>query len=199
MMSAAAKQNKLLVVPLQTVLTGCKFSPEVLSRLSRCTDAAAAIEALNAAELLVEASRLAAHALPKREAVWWACMCAASNAPAGIATADTEARSLAESWVRDRNDETRRAAMKSAKLAGFQSPEAWTGVAAFWSGDSISPPDAPPVQPAAHLTGVAVSGSVTLASVRGRPGLQKERLARFLYAMQDIAIGGAGRIPPEAQ
>jgi hypothetical protein len=199
MMSVTAKQNKLLVLPLQSILADCKFSPEVLSQCGRSPDAAAAIAALYDSGLLVEASRLAAHALPKREAVWWACMCAASNAPADIAAADAQARSLAESWVRDKSDETRRAAMKSAKLAGFQSPEAWAGVAAFWSGDSISPADAPPVPPPAHLTGVAVAGSVTLASVRGKPGRQKQRLARFLDAMQDIATGGAGRLAPEAE
>src|SRR6201993_3779119 len=41
-----------------------------------------ALERLEAGGFLLEATRLVAHALPKREAVWWACMCAAHPAPA---------------------------------------------------------------------------------------------------------------------
>ena len=87
----------------------------------------------------VEATRVFAHALPKREAVWWACMCAGHTAPAEPAAADTKARELAEIWVRQQTDEIRRAAMDEAKKAGFQSPEAWAAVAAFWSAGSLAP------------------------------------------------------------
>ena len=92
-----------------------------------------------------------------------------ATAPADLPQPDQEACALAEAWVRQRADETRRAAMDKAQQAGCTSPEAWAAVAAFWSGDSMSPPDQPKVPPAPHLTGVAVAGAVILASVRARP------------------------------
>jgi len=198
-MSATAKPNKLQTLPVGEVLRRCGFPPEIKAQVAGAGDAAQLVEALTRAGLLVEASRALAHALPKREAVWWACMCAGSSTPPDIAEPDRQAREYAENWVRDKSDEARRAAMDAAKLAGFQSPEAWAGTAAFWSGDSITAPTAPPVPPPPHLTGVAVAGAVVLASVRGQPGRQKQRLARFLQSAHDIAAGGAGRMAPEAE
>jgi hypothetical protein len=87
--------------------------------------------------------------------------------------------------------------MKAAEAAGFTSAEAWTGVGAFWSGGSMAPEGQPEVPPAPHLCGVAVTGSVLLASVRGDPSRQPARLARFLAAAREIAAGQAGRLPAE--
>jgi hypothetical protein len=157
------------------------------------------IDILTRNEFLIEAARLFAHALPKREAVWWACMCALHTAPPQIGEPDRKARELAEEWVRGQTDELRRAAMREAENAGFQSPEAWAGVAAFWSGDSLAAADAQmKVPPPPHLTGVAVAGAVTLASVRINPANKDERLQRFLGSARDIAAGGAGRLAVEA-
>ncbi len=46
-----------------------------------CTQVPEALDRLTAGGFLIEATRLVAHALPKREAVWWACMCAIHTAP----------------------------------------------------------------------------------------------------------------------
>ncbi len=157
------------------------------------------IQALTNAGFLVEATRVFAHALPKREAVWWACMCATHTPPDKIPAQDAKMRELAEAWVRQQSDEIRRAGMEEAKRAGFQSPESWAAVAAFWSGDSVTPLNTPPVPAPPHLTGVAVAGAVALASVRGAPNRQKQRLALFLQSAHDIAGGGPGRLPVEAE
>lgn len=155
------------------------------------------IAALEAGGFLIEATRCFAHALPRRESVWWAAMCARHTAPADLAADERATADAAELWVRKQTDETRRAAMALAEAIGFQTPEAWAAVGAFWSGGSISPPEQPPVAPPAHLTGVAVAGAVALAAVRGDAGRQLARLTRFLASAREIAAGGAGRLPPE--
>jgi hypothetical protein len=100
--------------------------------------------------------------------------------------------------VRSQADDIRRAAMQEATTAGFQSPEAWAAVAAFWSGDSLVPVDAQmKVAPPPHLTGVAVAGAVTLAAVRIKPARKDQRLNLFLGSARDIAAGGSGRLAPE--
>lgn len=172
--------------------------PEAVRALiAGCTEVPEALVKLEGNGFLIEAVRLVAHGLPKREATWWACMCARHTATPDLPEADRAAVDAAERWVRHQHDEPRRAALAAAKQAGFASPEAWAGVAAFWSGDSMSPLGQPPVAPAEHLTGVAVAGAVALAAVRAHPERQKQRLARFLEAAHGIAAGGAGRLAPE--
>ncbi len=144
-----------------------------------------------------EAVRLAAHALPKREAVWWACMCARAVPDPALAPTDLAALDAAERWVRRPDEAARRTAEAAAHKTQFRSPEAWAAMGAFWSGGSMAPEGQPVVPPAEHLTGVAVAGAVVLSAVRVRPERQEARFLRFLDAARDIAAGGAGRMPPE--
>jgi hypothetical protein len=157
----------------------------------------AALEALEAADMLVEATRLIAHALPRREAVWWACMCARHNTPDTLSPDDLAAIEAAELWVRSQTDESRRAGFDHAGRAGFNSPEAWAAVGAFWSGESLAPLGQAAVAPPPQVAAAAIAGSVALASVRDRPERRPERLRHFLASARDIAAGGPGRLPRE--
>jgi hypothetical protein len=158
-----------------------------------------ALARLEQAGFLLEATRLIAHALPNREAVWWACMCAAHTAPPDLPDTDRLAREAAERWVRYQNDALRREAMEHAEASDFSTPEAWAAVAAFWSGDSMAPSGQPLIEPAPHLAGTAVAGAVTLAATRGDVTRQRARLLRFLESGRNIAEGGTGRLLPEEQ
>jgi hypothetical protein len=193
----AGALTKLIGVQLATVMDRAALPPETQPALRGCTEIGDAIDRLERAGFAAEASRVLAHALPKREGVWWACMCAASNPPPDLPEADRLARETAELWVRGQKDEQRRTAMAHAEAAGFMTPEAWSGVAAFWSGDSMSALDQTQVPPPPHLTGTAVSAAVTLAAVRVEPKRHAGRLKRFLESGRNIAAGGPGRIPPE--
>ncbi len=195
-MSAATQSKLSTALPL--VLTRAALSGAALECAAGLVSVQEVVSALAQVGFGIEATRVLAHALPKREAVWWACMCAAHTAPPDLPEADRKVRELAENWVRQQNMDFARAAMEEAKRAGFQSPEAWAGVSAFWSGDSLAPAAALTVPPPPHLTGVAVAGAVALASVRTDASRQLQRLAMFLQSAQDIAVGGHGRLPPEA-
>lgn len=199
-------------MPAQTPATGAaKLRPELspllphlqlgapgMAALDGCDNSVEALDRLERAGLLVEAARLVAHALPAREAVWWACACSRHTAASVDQPSETAARDAAEAWVRRPTDELGRAAMKEAEKAGFRSPEAWAAVAAFWSGDSMAPPEAPKVPPQPHFTGLAVAGAVALAAVRGVASRRDARLRRFLVSARDIAAGGAGRLEAES-
>nr|WP_294501594.1 hypothetical protein [uncultured Rhodopila sp.] len=173
-------------------------TPEAADLVRRSADAAAALRLLRQEDQLMAAVRLVSHALPAREGVWWACMCADHTAPADLPEPDRAARQAAEQWVRaNTSDAYRRAAMNAARKAGMRSPEAWAGVGAFWSGGSMAPEGQPVVPPAPHLCGTALAGSVLLASVRGDPRQQPARLTAYLDSATDIARGGAGRLSAE--
>jgi hypothetical protein len=184
---------------LARVLPHLQLDANGKAKLADCKHPAEALDRLEGAGLLDEAARLVAHALPPREAVWWACACSRHTASSGAnPEAESALRAAAEEWVRRQTDELRRAAMTEAEKTGFNSPEAWAAVAAFWSGDSMAPLEAPKVPPQPHFPGLAAAGSVALAAVRGQPVRREARLKQFLVSARDIAAGGAGRLEPEA-
>lgn len=188
-----------LASPLPPLLPRLALEGDPAAALVGAQTAAEGVERLVAKGFRNEAVRLTAHALPRREAVWWACMCAAAVPDPALSPADEAARTAAEAWVRQPADEPlRRAAWDAALRTEFSSPEAWAAVGAFWSGGSMAPEGQPVVPPAEHLTGLAVSGAVVMAAVRGHPERAEARLDRFIAAARDIAGGGAGRIAPEA-
>lgn len=198
MASPTTKTVSKLGDDLARVLPHLQLDEQGRSTLAGCRNAAEALQRLEQAGLLVEATRLIAHALPAREAVWWACACSRHTAASGAAPSmEAKVREAAEEWVRRQTDEHRRAAMKEAETSGFGSPEAWAAVGAFWSGDSMAPPEAPKVPPQPHFTGLAVAGSVALAAARGPAVRRDDRLMRFLASAKDIATGGAGRLEAE--
>jgi hypothetical protein len=192
-MAALTKLNH----DLDAILPMAKLEPPAVVLLDGCTDTEDGLVRLRSAGDLTGATRLAAFALPRREAVWWASMCALHTSSDGQPEIEVRTRETAELWVRRQDDATRRQAMDLARQAGFAAPEAWAAVAAFWSGDSISPLGQPAVPPARHLAGTAVSGAIALAAVRGDPNHRQVRLERFLASFQEIAGGGAGRLERE--
>jgi hypothetical protein len=176
--------------------------PEVLARIEIDAPSRALVEGMaEVAEGVavleehgqwIAAIRILGQALPPRESVWWACVCA-RRAPDPAATPlDLAALQAADAWVRRPTEEHRRAAMAAAEASGARSPEAWAAIAAFWSGGSLGPPNVPDIPPAPHLRGVAVASAVLLAAVRNDPNKAAERYPGFIASARDIARGGGG-------
>ena len=186
-----------LSVPLPPILARLDLEPESEEALAGAQDALQGIEQLVEAGKLVEAARLVAHAMPKREAVWWACMCARAVPDPALKPEDLASLAAAEAWVRRPEERARRAAAEIAEKTSFKSAEAWAAMGAFWSGGSLAPEGMADVPPGEHLTGVAIAGAIVLASVRVSVERQNERLLKFLDSARAIAAGGSGRIEPE--
>jgi hypothetical protein len=199
-MSAAQQPARggKLAIPHGPLLPRFELEATAAATLTGARDAEDAVARLEAAGHLMPACRLIAHALPKREAVWWACMCARAVPDANATPLDLAALDAAEAWVRRPEEPARRACMAAAERAQYRSTEAWAAVGAFWSGGSIAPEGQPVVPPGDHLTGTAIGGGVILAAVRVTPQHMEARLRRFLVSAREIALGGAGRMPPEA-
>ncbi|UPY37741.1 hypothetical protein [Sediminicoccus sp. KRV36] len=188
--------NKL-ARPIEAILPFLELDAPTAAQLASLADAAKGLEALLAADRAPDALRLIAHALPKREAVWWACMCARAVPALTPNPLDAEALTAAELWVRRPDEASRRGTMEVAQKGGFRSAESWAAVGAFWSGGNMSAEGQPEVLPAEHLTGVAVVGAIMMAAMRHTPERAPARFIRFVASARDIAGGGAGRIPPE--
>lgn len=152
------------------------------------------LQALINQQFYPDAVRFLARALPKREAVWWACLSARSVLGEQPEAKRLQALEAAEAWVFKPTEIARRQASAAAQMAVLDNPFAWAAMAAFWSEGSIAPEEAPAVPPADSLTGKAVAGAVMLAAVQNQPEKANDKYRFFLEQGIDIANGGNGRL-----
>ena len=130
--------------------------------------------------LYPDAVRFIAHALPKREAVWWGWVCARRAAGENPPPKIKGALDATEKWIAQPNEDNRRLAMAAAQKAELGTAAGCTGVAAFFSGGSLAPPEAPVVPPGEFLAAKAVSGAVIFAAVANEPERAPEKFRSFV-------------------
>ena len=145
------------------------------------------IGALTAKDLFPDAIKFLAHALPKREAVWWAWYCARRSAGPEPPPKIKAALDATEKWIAQPNEQNRRAAKASADAATYGNAAGCAGLAAFFTGGSIAPPDVPAVPPAPDLTSKVVAGAITMAAVGPAPEKAPENFRAFLGQGLDVA------------
>jgi hypothetical protein len=185
--------KKIANLQADQIAKSCQLDEEAKTLLSADLNASDYLARLRDRQLFVDAVRFLAAGLPKREAVWWACLCARTTLGEAPAPQLLEAIEKAEAWVYKPTEEHRRATEKSAEKATFEQPAAWAAMAAFWSGGSMAPEGQPAVPPAGDLTGKAASGAVMLAASSGDATKINDRYRDFLAKGLDIAAGGDGR------
>lgn len=169
------------------VCARCAPGEEARKLLKEGLTPRAFVEQLTAAGHFPDAVQFLSQALPKAEAVWWACVCIRqANLVQGPALAAVMA---AERWAAGPTEENRRAAEKAAEKADFGTPAGCAALAAFWSGGSMGPANVPAIPPADDLTGKGVAGAVMLAAVMGDASKATERFHRFLALGGDVASG----------
>ncbi|MFA7618768.1 MAG: hypothetical protein WC012_06935 [Thiohalomonadaceae bacterium] len=135
-----------------------------------------------------------AHALPKREAVWWACLCARTTITEDSSSDDIAALKSAERWVFTPTEENRRLAEKLAEKTEFLTPASWAATAAFWSGGSITGEQDTPVPPAPYLYAHAVAGAVNLSATFDARRNAEDLYRLFISQAMNIADGGNGEL-----
>jgi hypothetical protein len=130
--------------------------------------------------LFPDAVRFVAHALPKREAVWWGWVCARRAAGENPPPKIKAALDATERWIAQPSDDNRRSAMAAAEKAELGTAAGCAGLAAFFSGGSLAPPDAPAVPPGEFLAAKAVAGAVIFAAVAKEPEKAPEKFRSFV-------------------
>jgi hypothetical protein len=130
--------------------------------------------------LYPDAVRFIAHALPKREAVWWGWVCARRASGDNPQPKIKAALEATEKWIAQPSEDNRRSAMAAAQKAELGTAAGCAGLAAFFSGGSLAPPDAPVVPPGEFLSAKAVSGAVIFAAVAKEPERAPEKFKSFV-------------------
>jgi hypothetical protein len=139
--------------------------------------------------LFRDATNFLAFALPNREAVWWAILCAREGT--GPAPPEPVATALraAEAWVQDPSEANRRATRAASKAAGTRSPAGQAASAAFQSGGSVGPSDGPELPPREYATARAVVFAITFAASEGPLDQPPRRFPGFLALGVEVATG----------
>ena len=157
-----------------------ELSQEAAGLLEEKMTPKAFLDRLVGKEQFPDAAGFLAYALPKVEAIKWACVCASLGTSKDAKAEISPALQAAARWVGAPTDENRRAAMAAAEKEGFGTPGACAAQAVFFSGGSIAPPNLPEVQPGELLTAKSVACAVTLAAVMKEPEKAPEKYRDFL-------------------
>ncbi len=149
------------------------------------------LDLLIGAKLYADATRFLTYGLPKRQAVWWSCLCVRSVPACYGDQISAEALQAAEAWVKDPVETNREAALETGGKHKFEMPTApagWTAMAAGWSGGESTTDDENVPTPPEHLTAHAASGAILLAAT-AVPDRAAETYLKFLETGVQIAQG----------
>jgi len=136
-----------------------------------------------------DALRLRAHLLPKRQAVWWGCLCVREDVESPLPAPQVAALKAAEDWVREPDEDHRRVAEKRSEEAKYSGVGATLALSAFWSEGSIAPEGNQDVEADARLTSQGVAAALISAAYHGDPSKAAKRTDAFLAKGKDMANG----------
>lgn len=152
----------------QEICKHCQLSEQARALLQPGVSVPQFLQLLIAAGHLPDAVKFLAQALPKPQAISWALLCLRQLQ--AVETPEQEkALSACDAWLKEPDDERRRAAFAAAEIAGFDNPAGCAALAVFLSGGSLGPPNVQAVPPAEYLTGRTVGNAILMAVVRRDP------------------------------
>jgi len=144
---------------------------------------------LQTSEEPLDALAYFAHILPKREAVWWGIHCV-SGLVENQSENDRKILALSETWVREGDEEARAAVHEAAQAGKMDRAADWVGLAAGWSGGSLSPNPDYRVETPDDLTAKALNAALLIAIGGLGPEDRDEALKSCLAAGLSFAKGG---------
>jgi hypothetical protein len=180
--------RKLPDYPAARFLSHGKVKLQTPLDLPAGASAAEMLEALSAQDALIDMLQVLAHALPAREATWWACLTAHD-----LGQGKTRAVQAAKAWVRQPGLETRIAAREAYDNAPDEDDTVFCAMAASFADGTMGPGeyedyDAPPGAVGGVVFGLLL---ITLFDENSTP---EDRGPRLLARGLDIARGGNGEI-----
>jgi len=185
---------KIQAITAAELLQHFEVSEEAEEFLVPDTAPEVSINRLADAGLYADAIKLLAHGLPKREAVWWACLTARDIQNPQTDENNVNALNAAESWVKKPSEEIRQRCKQFGEKTKFKTPASWAATAASWCHGSLAKEDEPPIEPPEHLYAHAVAGAVNLAAVYSDPVNPDKQFIRYLQQGLNLARGGNGKI-----
>jgi hypothetical protein len=171
----------------ETIAGVAELSDEAMALLQPDLDPRSYVDRLTAGKLYRDAVQFLAHALPKREAVWWAWVAARRGSGEKPPPKIAAALSAVETWISQPSDENRRAAKAAGEKAEYRTPAGCVGLAVFLSGGSLAAPGGPEVPPGEYLSAKMVAGAVIVSALATEPEKGPEKFQSFISQGLEVA------------
>lgn len=152
------------------------------------------IRVLVEAEKLPDAVKVMARALPPREAVWWACVCARQMAALADNKAENDAIEAAEAWVYEPNDKNRERAFNVVKESDSKGAGMMCALAAAFSAGNAPLGHGQNLDLDPGVFAQIVDGVVMVSAAEKKGKEIMDRLRTYLLSGEDIAQGGNGEV-----
>jgi hypothetical protein len=161
--------------PAADLIAAAELSYDAKSKIRPDATPSGFMRELVGAGLLADAVRYLAQAVGPARAIAWSLACL-KELRAESFPDSAPAVAIFEAWMSDPSDGNRRAAAEAAE----EGPERSLGLAIFFSGGSIAPPDVNPVPPPPYLAGKLAAGAIMLAVVGEQPENAADRYRRCI-------------------
>lgn len=163
-----------------------KLSDDAKDLLSDEVSPSRYVELLESEKLYKDAVKFLAYGLPPLISIRWGCRCCRE-----LLTKDQIEKTKAsleadESWAESPSDEARRAARSVAEADGINSPADLLGMAIFFSGGSVTPPNTPEAPPPPYVAQKMTAGSIQLSVVANTPEKAEDRYKKALQISRDV-------------
>jgi hypothetical protein len=189
--------EKVLAEKASEIVGADEVDPGSLELMSADMRPEAYIRELTVAEKWPDAVKVMTRALPPREAVWWACVCARQLQSLDGGSKEMSALEAAEKWVYKPTEKNRRKAFRLAQESEPDSAATLSALAAGFSAGNL------PAAQDQHIdleSGVfsRIVDAVVMISAAEKSGDQvAAQFQRFLKSGENIACGGNGQLEGE--
>ena len=147
------------------------------------------LQRLLAQGLVRDARHFLAHAMPRRRALWWACLCAHDVRHTVEDAGFDEVLQIAARFVQWPAESTRRAAQRELHSRPLNSFSAHLAAAVFFSQGSVALPHAEPIPAPPAVLGRLVSTVVYLAATRKNIREYVHCMREYVELGREIAQG----------
>lgn len=145
------------------------------------------IHCLESKNLFKDAIQFLAYGLPIELGVKWACACSRELLSSDRLELGKDSLERVETWLKTPTDENRWSARQAADKSGLSSPPDLIAMAVFFSGTSITPPDAPATPPPPHLANKMLGSAIQLVVLSQKPEHAGERYRTTLRISRELA------------
>ncbi len=147
------------------------------------------VDLLESQGLFKDAILFLTHGFPIQLTIKWGCSC--SRELLSIQQIEKSKASLqaADSWLEAPGDQTRWDARNAAEKSNMSSPVDLIAMAAFFSGGSIAPPEAPATFPPPYLASKLAGGAIQMVVLSQYPEKSADRYRRTLQISREIVKG----------
>jgi hypothetical protein len=148
---------------------------------------------LSTAGLLTDAVTVMASSLPKREAVWWACLCAGDMETMSRNKWEALALKAAEAWAFKPTEENRQNAFQQAQKSDNPSAGTLACMAVVFSEAVLELPDDQKVEFDINKFAGIASAVVLISASEKKGDHNAKALEQYLLKGKNIACGGSGK------